>query len=71
MLRSFIIYLSKAPWARNIVMHWSIAWRVAERFIAGEKLEDAIRVIKNLNQRGINASLDHLGENTDSPEFGC
>ena len=68
MLRSFFIYISKARWARNIVMHWSIAWRVAERFIAGEKLEDAIRVIRNLNSRGINASLDLLGEHTDSPE---
>lgn len=69
MLRSFFIYLSKARWARNIVMHWPIIWRVAERFIAGEKLEDAIRVIRNLNQRGINASLDHLGEHTDSIEL--
>lgn len=69
MLRSFFIYLSKARWARNIVMHWPIVWHVAERFIAGEKLEDAIRVIRNLNQRGINASLDHLGEHTDSIEL--
>lgn len=69
MLRSFFIYLSKARWARNIVMHWPIIWRVAERFIAGEKLEDAIRVIRILNQRGINASLDHLGEHTDSIEL--
>lgn len=68
MLRSFFIYLSKARWARNIVMHWPIVWRVAERFIAGETLEDAMRVIRNLNQRGINASLDHLGEHTDSIE---
>ncbi len=68
MLRSLLIYLSKAAWARKIVTRWSIAWRVASRFVSGEKLEDAIRVIRSLNERGINATLDHLGEHTDSPE---
>lgn len=68
MLRSFFIYLSKARWARNLVMHWSVAWKVASRFISGEKVEDAIRVIRVLNNKGINASLDHLGEYTAAPE---
>ncbi len=64
MLRSFLIYLSKANWARRLVTHWSLARRAASRFIAGEKLEDAIEVVRKLNQRGINATLDHLGEHT-------
>lgn len=68
MLRSILIYLSKAAWARHIVTRWAFAWRAASRFVAGEKLEDAIRVIKALNAKGINATLDHLGEHTDSPE---
>jgi len=68
MLRSFFIYLSKANWARKIVTGWSFAWRAASRFIAGEKLEDAIAVIKQLNQKGINATLDHLGEHTTNAE---
>lgn len=68
MLRSFLIYLSKAAWARNLVMGWSFAWRAASRFIAGEKLEDALQVVRNLNQKGINATLDHLGEHTTNPE---
>ena len=68
MLRSFFIYLSKANWARRLVMGMSLAWRMASRFIAGEKLEDAIQVIKILNANGINATLDHLGENTLSAE---
>ncbi len=68
MLRSFFIYLSKADWAKNIVMNWPIAWNAASRFIAGEKLEDAIKVIKDLNQQGINATLDHLGEHTTNQE---
>src|SRR5512135_1163519 len=68
MLRSFLIYLSKAAWAQRIVTHWSLAWRVASRFIAGTKVEDAIRVIRELNTKGINVTLDHLGEHTSTPE---
>ena len=64
MLRSFFIYLSKAGWARKIVTGWSVAWRMASRFIAGETLDEAIKVIKTLNAKGINATLDHLGEHT-------
>jgi len=68
MFRSFFSYLSKAAWARNIVTNWPIAWKMASRFIAGEKLEDGIQAIRILNRKGINATLDHLGEYTDSPE---
>lgn len=68
MLRSLLIYLSKATWARRLVMNWQFAWRAASRFIAGEKLEDAIRAIQVLNGRGINATLDHLGEHTSTPD---
>lgn len=34
----------------------------ARRYIAGEKLEDAVRVVKALNARGICATIDILGE---------
>ena len=68
MFRSFFIYLSKAAWARKIVTKWSFAWNMASRFIAGENLADGINTIKQLNAKGINATLDHLGEHTDSPE---
>jgi proline dehydrogenase len=68
MFRSFFNYLAKASWARSIVTKWSFAWKLASRFIAGETLEDGIQTIKLLNSKGINATLDHLGEHTDSPE---
>ncbi len=68
MFRSFFSYLAKAAWARNIVANWSFAWKMASRFVAGQTLADGIQVIKSLNDLGINATLDHLGENTDSPE---
>jgi proline dehydrogenase len=66
-MRSFFISLSKATWARRMVSGWSVAWRMASRFIAGEHVDDAIRAIQALNRRGINATLDHLGEHTSNP----
>ena len=68
MLRSFFIYLSKAAWAQNLITNWSFAWRTASRFIAGTKLSEAIQVVRDLNAKGINATLDHLGEHTNTPE---
>jgi proline dehydrogenase len=68
MLRSFFIYLSKANWARKLVMGMSLARKMSARFVAGETLADAIRAIKELNAKGINATLDHLGEHTATAE---
>jgi proline dehydrogenase len=68
MLRSFLIYLSKAAWAQRLVTSWSIAWRVASRFVAGVTVGDAIHVIWELNENCINATLDHLGEHTSTVE---
>lgn len=68
MLRSILIYLSQANWARQIVTRWSFARKAASRFIAGEELDDALNVVKALNANNINATLDHLGEHTSNPE---
>jgi proline dehydrogenase len=66
MLRSFLIYLSKAPWAQKLVTSWGFAWRAASRFVAGETASDSIRAIRELNEKCINATLDHLGEHTST-----
>lgn len=64
MLRGAFISLSKAQWAQRVITRWRFAWRVASRFVAGETAEEALQAVQQLNQRGINATLDHLGENT-------
>lgn len=69
MLRSFFIYLSKANWARQIITGWDFAWRAASRFVAGETPESALEAIARLNEKGINCTLDHLGEHTSTPEI--
>jgi proline dehydrogenase len=68
MLRSFLIYLSKADWAQRLVTGWSFAWKAASRFIAGSTIEEAIQVVRNLNAKGINTTLDQLGEHTTTAD---
>lgn len=68
MLRSFLIYLSKAAWAQKLVTSWGFAWWAASRFVAGEKMADAVRVVRELNAKGIHATLDQLGEHTSTLE---
>ena len=68
MLRSFLIYLSKAGWAQRMVTGWKLAWQTASRFVAGESIPDAIRVVRELNEKGIVATLDQLGEHTSTAE---
>ncbi len=68
MLRSILIYLSKANWMRSLVMRWKISRKVALRFVAGEQLADAIEAVKILNQKSMNATLDQLGEDANTIE---
>jgi len=66
MLRAFFITLSKATWAQRLITNWKFAWRMASRFIAGDTIAEAIQVLEQLNGQGIRATLDLLGENTES-----
>jgi proline dehydrogenase len=68
MLRSFLIYLSKAAWAQRLVTGWKFAWRAASRFVAGSTIQEAVIVVTELNAKGFNVSLDHLGESTGTRE---
>jgi proline dehydrogenase len=61
-LRAFLLYLSKATWARRLVTRWGFARRASSRFVAGETLDAAITSVRQLSERGLNATLDHLGE---------
>ncbi len=41
---------------------------VARRFVAGEQIEDAIAAVRRLNDRGMSASIDFLGEDVHSTQ---
>ncbi|HKY78569.1 MAG TPA: proline dehydrogenase family protein [Anaerolineales bacterium] len=64
MLRSFLIYLSKAGWARRLTTALPFARRTARRFVAGESIEAALQAVGELNKAGMQATLDLLGEHT-------
>ena len=66
MLRRLLLYLSAAKWARGIVMRWGVARTVARRFIAGETIDEALTVSRQLNDHGLLVSLDYLGESVAS-----
>ncbi|MEX2143818.1 MAG: proline dehydrogenase family protein [Anaerolineales bacterium] len=64
MLRSFLIYLSKAAWARRLTTLLPFARRTARRFVAGESIEEALQAVREINTAGMLATLDLLGEHT-------
>ena len=71
MLRTLLIYLSRAGWARRMMSHWGLARRVSRRFVAGETEDEAIAAIKVLNAKSITATVDILGESvSDASEAG-
>lgn len=68
MFRSFLSYLSKAAWAEKMVTTWGIARYASSRFVAGVSVKDAVSAVRELNNKGINATLDHLGEHTSTAD---
>jgi proline dehydrogenase len=63
MLRASFLYLSHRRGLQRFVTRQRLTASLAYRFVAGDRLEDAARVVADSNRRGFSASLDHLGEN--------
>ncbi len=64
MLRSTFLYLSQQPQIFKFVRSNGLAQSFANRFVAGETIETAMAAVKDLNSKGISATLDLLGEST-------
>ena len=62
-LRASFLYLSHRRGLQRFVTRQRLTSSLAFRFVAGDHLDDAVRVVTDVNQRGWSASLDHLGEN--------
>ncbi|MEX2582021.1 MAG: proline dehydrogenase family protein [Gemmatimonadota bacterium] len=62
MIRQSLLYLSDNRAVRRAVSETGLPRKLLERFVAGESLEDAIGAARTLNEAGLLASLDHLGE---------
>ncbi|HTT67270.1 MAG TPA: proline dehydrogenase family protein [Gemmatimonadales bacterium] len=62
MLRRTFLYLSEQPQIFAFIRGNRLARRLASRFVAGETMDSAAAAVRELNGRGIAASLDLLGE---------
>ena len=62
-MRSVFLALSRSEFLRAMARGFGPARSMARRFVAGETLEEAITAVQALNQGGLHATLDHLGEN--------
>jgi proline dehydrogenase len=62
MLRSLLLQLSESPRLARWVMKNGASRRLAQRFVAGPSLEEAVAAARELNRAGRLVSLDYLGE---------
>jgi len=62
MLRNSLLYLSNQPRVFKFVRGNRLAKQFARRFVAGETIAEALAAVRELNAKGITASLDLLGE---------
>jgi proline dehydrogenase len=62
-LRQAFLTLSNSQELQNVALNNGAARKIVLRFVAGETLEQAVAAIRTLNDKGIMATFDHLGEN--------
>jgi proline dehydrogenase len=66
MLRQGLLALSRNRRAQALLTRTPLVRRAVRRFVAGEGLDDALPAIVDLNLRGLETTLDILGEATAS-----
>jgi proline dehydrogenase len=62
-LRPLTLRVAEHPWSRKLATGTRPGRAVASRFVAGETLDQAMRVAAELDRRRVTAMLDLLGEN--------
>ncbi|MGG4395244.1 proline dehydrogenase family protein [Paenibacillus thiaminolyticus] len=61
LMRNGLLFLSKNRMANRAAKKYGLRFG-ARRFVAGEQIADAVAAVRELNEAGIVATLDHLGE---------
>jgi proline dehydrogenase len=61
-LRRFLLALSRSRWLRDASLRHPVLRRASRRFIAGERLDEALEATRRLNAQGLFTTLDLLGE---------
>src|SRR4051794_4288537 len=64
MLRAPILAAARNEYVKRAVAGAPVSRNVVARFVAGERVQDAVEVSRQLMAEGLLVSLDHLGEDT-------
>jgi proline dehydrogenase len=67
-LRALFISLSESRFLRGVAERSAVGRRLSSRFVAGTGVEDVLRAVQSVNQSGLSASVDNLGENVTNAE---
>ncbi|MDE8564940.1 proline dehydrogenase [Anoxybacillus rupiensis] len=65
LMRDFFLFLSKNKTLTKLAKKYGLRFG-ASRFVAGETIERAVEVIKDLNKKGLAVTIDYLGEFVDN-----
>ncbi|MFC4183391.1 proline dehydrogenase family protein [Saccharococcus thermophilus] len=65
LMRDFFLFLSKNKTLTKLAKKYGLRFG-ASRFVAGETIEQAVKVIKQLNKKGLAVTVDYLGEFVDN-----
>lgn len=65
MMKDFFLFLSKNKFFTKMAKRYGLRLG-ASRFVAGEKIDQAVEVIKGLNQKNLAVTIDFLGEFVDN-----
>jgi len=65
LMRNFFLFLSKNKTLTKLAKKYGLRFGAA-RFVAGEKIDQAVNVIKELNEKGLVVTIDYLGEFVDN-----
>lgn len=68
LLRAPTVWITERPFVRGLITEHGLLRSVADRFVAGDTLEEGMRAARSLREQGIAVMLDHLGENVSNPE---
>jgi len=66
-LRQLILAASRSPAVARTVAGSRATRGIVDRFVAGQTVDDAVRVARLLAADGLSTSLDHLGEDVHDP----
>ena len=68
MYRTFFLALARSETLRRILLAWPVTRRVVKHFVAGSTWDEAYDTVETLLNKGLKATVDYLGYETQSIE---